>query len=110
MVLSENFIVGEKAKEKLPGIMESIRQEKRSFSFYCITKPSNESNLMDIHCYAMLFGRYDKYHNSKIIAIALDKEEAIDLVAKMTKEVNEQMQKTGEQDFTKQFRQYLSQF
>lgn len=110
MVLSQNFIVGNSIKEKLPDIMDKIKNKKKSYSFYCITEPSNPKNLLDIYCYASLFGHYYKNFNPKVIALAGSKEEAISLVVKMTEEVNRNMQELKEEDFGKQFREYLKQF
>lgn len=110
MILSENFIVGDSIKEELSDIMDKIKKEKKSHSFYCITEPSNTKNLLDIYCYASLFGRYYKNFNPKVIALAGSEEEAISLVVKMTQEVNARMQESIEKDFGKQFREYLKQF
>ncbi|MGN0466283.1 MAG: hypothetical protein ACI4F9_08045 [Lachnospiraceae bacterium] len=110
MILSENFIVGDSIKEKLPDMIDKIKKGKKSYSFYCITEPSNPKNLLDIYCYAFLFGRYYKNFNPKIIALAGSEEEAISLVVKMTQEVNIRMQESIEKDFGKQFREYLKQF
>ncbi len=110
MVLSKNLIIGDSIKEKLPDIMDKIKEKKKSYSFYCITEASNPQNLLDIYCYASLFGRYYKNFNPKVVALAGSKEEAISLVVKMTEEVNTKMQESGEKDFTNQFREYLKRF
>lgn len=110
MVLSKNLIVGESIEEKLPDIMDKIRKKKKSYSFYCITEASNPKNLLDIYCYASLFGSYYKNFNPKVVALAGSKKEAISLIVKMTEEVNTRMQELGEKDFTNQFREYLKTF
>lgn len=110
MVLSKNFIVGDSIREELPDILDKIKKNKKSYSFYCITEASNPKNLLDIYCYASLFGRYYKNFNPKVIALTGSKEEAISLIVKMTEEVNVKMQEREEKDFGKQFREYLNQF
>ncbi len=110
MILSKNVIVGESIKEQLPHILEKIEKEEKSRSFYCITQPSNPKNILDIYCYASMFGRYYKNFNPKIIALAGSKKEAIAIVVKMTEEVSARMQDLEEKDFRQQFRQYLRQF
>lgn len=110
MVLSKNLIIGDSIKERLADIMDKIEKEKKTRSFYCVTMASNPKNLLDIYCYATLFGTYYKNFNPKVVALAGSKEEAVSLVVEMTKEVNARMTNLEPKDFARQFRKYLEEF
>ncbi|HAU87973.1 MAG TPA: hypothetical protein DCW90_21600 [Lachnospiraceae bacterium] len=82
-------------KKNLRKIKRRMERRKINLSVYCIALASNEKNLLDIYSTNELLYRYYRHKDIKVIGLASNKENAIQLVADI---VNDVYQQTGRLD------------
>ncbi len=91
----DNLYIGESIGKKAGRIKWKINHNAGTLFVHVITLPSNKHNLLDIiPARELLQNGYPK-RNLKIIGIAGDRQEAVELVAEIIKEVYDN---TGETD------------
>lgn len=104
MVLSEQVIMTEGVRQREAQVLEAIRGNKECSYLYCITLPSNERNLLDIHSYRELHKRKEYDEPFIILGLAENRLEAYYLVYDMVAEVAASLEKP--EDFKGDFLLY----
>lgn len=87
MVLSSNVRMTENIRQRQEEVKKAVCQGTECRYLYCITMPSCEKNLLDIHPYRELYKR--KEYNSPffILGLAENRSSAVELVTEMVAEV-----------------------
>lgn len=104
MVLSEQVIMTEGVRQRKTQVLEAIRENRECSYLYCITLPSNEHNLLDIHSYRELHKRKEYDEPFIILGLAENRLEAFHLVYDMVAEVAASLDKP--EDFKRDFLVY----
>lgn len=104
MVLSEHVRMTENVRQRKEEVFLAIRENKACNYLYCITMPSNEHNLLDIHSYRELHKRkvYDEPYI--ILGLTENRKEAVNMVFAMVSEVAASIEKP--EDFKSEFLLY----
>lgn len=84
---ANKLYIGDKIKKKASHVIDSINNGKKTINVCCIAFASQPDNLFDIMNANELLSPHYKNINIKIIGLAKDKDEAIDLVHGMIMEV-----------------------
>lgn len=83
----DNLYIDKLLKNKKKKIMKRIDEGKLTLHIYCITLASNGNNLFDIMNANELLFHYYKKKDMHILGLALGRESAIEIVAKMIEEI-----------------------
>lgn len=87
IVWSEKLYIGEQAEKHCKRIQKKLERGKLVPGYFLITKPSNESNLLDILPAAELLFPYYKRQELLVYGLAKGKAEAESLVVSMLEDV-----------------------
>ena len=109
MVLSGKAVMTESVRQREREVSEAIRNGKECSYLYCITMPSNNKNLLDIHSYRELHKRKE-YDDEPFIILGLaeNRKEAVNLIYDMVSEVAASLERP--EDFKKDFLSYRDDF
>ena len=108
MVLSSRVRMTENIKERQEEIYNAINQGVECSYLYCITMPSCEKNLLDIHPYRELYKRKEYDRPFIVLGLAENRKGAVDIVAQMVAEVAAHVQ--NPEDFLENFIRYRDSF
>jgi len=101
MVLSPGVLMTENIRERQTEVFEAIHNKRRCDYVYCITMPSYEKNLLDIHPYRELYKRKQYDRPFVILGLSENRKGAVDIVANMAATVAANMEKP--EDFREDF-------
>ena len=87
IVWSEKLYIGEQAEKKYRKIQKKLENGKPVMDYFLITKPSNDSNLLDILPTKELLFSYYKKQTIFVYGLAKGKGEAEELVVSMLEDV-----------------------
>ena len=87
IVWSGKLYIGEQVEKDCKKLQKKLEQGKLTSDIFLITKPSNESNLMDIHPANELLFPYHKKREILVYGLAKGKKEATTLVLTMLEDV-----------------------
>ena len=87
IVWSEKLYIGEQAEKKCRKIQKQLENGKMVMGYFLITKPSNDSNLLDILPTKELLFPYYKKQTLLVYGLAKGKEEAEALVVSMLEDI-----------------------
>ncbi len=87
IVWSEKLYIGEQAEKKCRKIQKKLENGKLVNGYFLITKPSNDSNLLDILPTKELLFPYYKKQKLLVYGLAKGKEEAEELVVSMLEDI-----------------------
>lgn len=83
MILSPHVKMTDGIKEREAEVREAIKNRSECRFLYCITLPSNEKNLLDIHPYRELRKRKEYEEPFVILGLTKNRKEAVLMVAEM---------------------------
>ena len=91
----------ENVRQRKEEVFLAVRENRVCDYLYCITMPSNEHNILDIHPYRELHKRkvYDEPYI--ILGLTENRKEAVNMVFHMVSEVAASLEKP--EDFKKEF-------
>lgn len=101
MVLSSKLRMTENIKERETEVLRAINKGVECSYLYCITMPSCEKNLLDIHPYRELYKRKEYDRPFVILGLSENRSGAVALVTDMVAEVAASMEKP--EDFKEDF-------
>ena len=101
MVLSPKVLMTENIRERQTEVFEAILNKRRCDYVYCITMPSYEKNLLDIHPYRELYKRKEYDRPFVILVLSENRSGAVALVTEMAANVASSMEKP--EDFRDNF-------
>ena len=101
MVLSPNVIMTENIKQRKREVFEAIQNRKACNYVYCITMPSCEKNLLDIHPYREIYKRKEYDRPFVILGLSENRSGAVAIVTEMAASVAAAMDKP--EDFRENF-------
>lgn len=101
MILSPHVKMTDGIKEREAEVREAIKNKAECRFLYCITLPSNERNLLDIHPYRELRKRKEHEDSFVILGLTKNRKEAVLMVAEMASYVAASIEKPEE--FKKSF-------
>ena len=101
MVLSPNVIMTENIKQRQIEVFEAIQNRKVCNYVYCITMPSCEKNLLDIHPYREIYKRKEYDRPFVILGLSENRSGAVAIVTEMAASVAASMDKP--EDFRESF-------
>ena len=87
MVLSPHVLMTENIRNRQEEVFESIHNNKPCNYVYCITLPSCESNLLDIHPYREIYKRKEYDRPFVILGLAENRKGAVQIVFDFASEV-----------------------
>ncbi len=87
MVLSPGVLMTENIKNRQEEVFEAIQNRKICNYVYCITMPSCESNLLDIHPYREIYKRKEYDRPFVILGLSENRNGAVGLVTEMAAQV-----------------------
>lgn len=108
MIVSPRVLMTDSIKERKQKVLEAIEEGRECCFLYCITLPSNEKNLLDIHPYRELRKRKEYDRPFFILGLTKNRKEAFSMVADMAAHVAVSMERP--EDFRKNFLQYRDSF
>ena len=101
MVLSPNVIMTENIKQRQREVFEAIQNRKVCNYVYCITMPSCEKNLLDIHPYREIYKRKEYDRPFVILGLSENRSGAVAIVTEMAANIAAAMDKP--EDFRENF-------
>lgn len=101
MVLSEHVRITDSIRQRREEVFGAVRTNRECQYLYCITLPSNERNLLEIHPYRELHKRKEYDRPYIILGLAENRKEAVNMVFEMVSEVAASIEKP--EDFKKAF-------
>ena len=104
MVLAPGVRMSETIKERQEEVKEAVKTGEPCRFLYCITLPSNEKNLLDIHPYRELRKRKEYEIPFVIVGLTASRKEAFEMAAAMASQAALTMETPSE--FQKTFRSY----
>ena len=87
MVLSPGVLMTENIKERQQEVLKAIRSKRACDYVYCITMPSYEKNLLDIHPYREIYKRKEYDRPFIILGLSENRSGAVNLVKEMVEKV-----------------------
>ena len=96
MVLSSEVRMTENIRERKAEVFEAIRKGVECRYLYCITMPSCDKNLLDIHPYRELYKRNEYDSPFIILGLSEHRKGAVDIVTAMVSEVAASMERPEE--------------
>lgn len=108
MILSPHVKMTESIKEREQKVKEAIKKKAECRFLYCITLPSNEQNLLDIHPYRELRRRKEYEEPFVILGLTKNRKEAVLMVTEMAAHVAASIE--NPQDFKEGFIKYRDSF
>ena len=93
MVLSPGVLMTENIRERQKEVFKAIRKGKPCDYVYCITMPSYEKNLLDIHPYREIYKRKEYDRPFVILGLSENRSGAVALVTEMAAQVAVSMEK-----------------
>jgi hypothetical protein len=108
MILSSHVKMTESIREREEKVREAVEKKAVCHFLYCITLPSNEQNLLDIHPYRELRKRNEYGEPFVIIGLTRSRQEAVQMVADMAAHVADAMERP--EDFKADFIKYRDSF
>ena len=87
IVWSEKLYIGSQAEKHVKKVQKKLQDGKAVLGYFLITRPSNNSNLLDILPTAELLFPYYKNQELLVYGLAKGKEEAENLVVSMLEDV-----------------------
>ena len=87
MVLSPHVLMTENIRNRQEEVFDAIRKRKACNYVYCITLPSCESNLLDIHPYREIYNRKEYDRPFVILGLSENRSGAVSLVTEMAAKV-----------------------
>ena len=101
MVLSPHVLMTDNIKERQTEVLKAIRKRKKCDYLYCITMPSYEKNLLDIHPYREIYKRKEYDRPFVILGLSENRSGAVGLITQMAANVAVSMEKP--EDFRSDF-------
>ena len=101
MVLSPHVLMTENIRQRQTEVFDAIYNKKACDYVYCITMPSYEKNLLDIHPYRELYKRKEYDRPFVILGLSENRSGAVAIVTEMAAEVAASMEKP--EDFRENF-------
>lgn len=101
MVLSPHVLMTENIRNRQEEVFESIHNNKPCNYVYCITLPSCESNLLDIHPYREIYKRKEYDGPFVILGLSENRSGAVGLVTEMADKVAKTL--VNPEDFRTEF-------
>ena len=101
MVLSPNVLMTENIRQRQTEVFEAIKNRQACDYVYCITMPSYEKNLLDIHPYREIYKRKEYDRPFVILGLSENRSGAVAMVTEMAAEVAAAMEKP--EDFRENF-------
>ena len=108
MVLSSKVRMTENIRHRQTEVSEAINKGVECSYLYCITMPSCEKNLLDIHPYRELYKRKEYDRPFFILGLAENRSGAVGIVTEMAAEVAASVEKP--EDFKGAFIRYRDSF
>lgn len=87
IVWSEKLYIGSQAEKNVKKVQKKLQDGKLVLDYFLITRPSNNSNLLDILPTAELLFPYYKRQNLLVYGLAKGRDEAENLVVSMLEDV-----------------------
>ena len=87
IVWSEKLYIGSQAEKHVKNVQKKLQNGKTVLGYFLITRPSNNSNLLDIIPTAELLFPYYRKQKLLVYGLAKGKEEAENLVVSMLEDV-----------------------
>ena len=101
MVLSPYVLMTENIRQRQTEVFEAIQNGRACDYVYCITMPSYEKNLLDIHPYREIYKRKEYDRPFVILGLSENRSGAVNIVTEMAAEVAASMEKP--EDFRENF-------
>lgn len=101
MVLSPKVLMTENIRERQTEVFEAILNKRRCDYVYCITMPSYEKNLLDIHPYRELYKRKEYDRPFVILGLSENRSGAVAIVTEMAANIAAAIDKP--EDFRENF-------
>lgn len=96
MVLSPRVLMTENIRQRQEEVFEAIHNRTKCDYVYCITLPSYEKNLLDIHPYRELYKRKEYDKPFVILGLSENRSGAVSIVTEMAAEVAASIEKPEE--------------
>lgn len=108
MILSPRVRMSDDIKKREEEVRRAIEKQEECHFLYCVTLPSNEQNLLDIHPYRELRKRTEYEEPFVILGLTKNRKEAVQMVADMAASVAASI---GEpEEFKESFLKYRDSF
>lgn len=102
MILSSKVRMTDEIRQRQTEVFDAIHRGAACRFLYCITMPSCENNLLDIHPYREIYNRKEYDSPYWILGLAENRQGAVQLVFEMAKEAAAVT--TCPEDYKKNFR------
>ena len=100
MQISSKLYVSDKLLKKQQKIIDKLKKGEPSLGVYVITESTNGIDVFDIYNYNMLFQRYyEVYKNLTVYGIAKDKDDAYELIERMTNDCIKELDNVDFKEF-----------
>lgn len=96
MVLSSKVRMTENIIQRQSEVLDAIRRGRECKYLYCITMPSCEENLLDIHPYREIYDRKEYDSPYQILGLAENRQGAVELIMEMAREAAALTETPGE--------------
>ena len=101
MVLSPGVLMTENIRQRQAEVFEAIKKRKPCNYVFCITMPSCDKNLLDIHPYREIYKRKEYDGPFVILGLSENRSGAVGIIIEMAAEVASSMEKP--EDFRADF-------
>ena len=101
MVLSPHVLMTENIRQRQTEVFEAIQNKRACDYVYCITMPSYEKNLLDIHPYREIYKRKEYDRPFLILGLSENRIGAVGIITEMAAKIAAAMEKP--EDFRADF-------